>query len=165
MSGLEGQLSSTQEALLSSLGFKLGDSANYVTRRRMGTIFYPSGASTFTQQGVRVARFQITSQDWLDMSSLRVQFTLKNTDSSLPLYPRVDGIDTGDRHVGSPAIFLNRVRVFCANTVVDDVLYHGRNHMILHKLMPKNWTANADSEGLIMCPPVGSWVNNSATFA
>ena len=96
MSGLEGQLSSTQEALLSSLDFKLGESANYVTRRRMGTVFYTSGASTFTQQGVRVARFQITSNEWLDMSSLRVQFTLKSTDASLPLYPRTDGIDTGE---------------------------------------------------------------------
>ncbi len=95
---------------------------------------------------------------------MRVQFTLKNTDSSLPLYPRTDGIDTGDSNVGSPAIFFHRVRMFCANTVVDDALYHGRSHMILHKLMPKNWTANADFEGLIMCPPVGSWVNNTASF-
>ena len=165
MSGLEGQLSSTQEALLSSLDFRLGDSANYVTRRRMGTIFYPSGASTFTHSGVRVARFQITSQEWLDMSSLRVQLTLKNTHASNPLYPRTDGLDNGDSNNGSPAIFFDRVRVFAANTVVDDVLYHGRNHMILHKLMPKNWTENADSEGLIMNPPVGSWVNNNASFA
>ena len=109
-------------------------------------------------------RFHITSQDWLDMSSLRVQFTLKNTHDSKKLYPRTDGLDNGDSNNGSPAIFFDRVRVFAANTVVDDVLYHGRNHMILHKLMPKNWTENADSEGLILNPPAGSWVNNTAVL-
>ena len=71
-------ISSGEEQLLQSLDFSLAKTSSYVQERRLAS-FYPSGASSFSPDGVRVARFNITGDHWLDSSSLRLYFKLVNT--------------------------------------------------------------------------------------
>ena len=73
---MEYQLSGgAQDHLLDSLDFTLGKTANYVQSRR-STSFYPSGAGTFSSDGVRVLRINLTGlgDAWLDPTTLRLQF-------------------------------------------------------------------------------------------
>ena len=81
MGSLEYQLAGSEEQLLKSLQFGLGDkpSSNYITSRRL-TQFYPSGASTFTSNGVRVVRITVSGEGWLDPSTILLQFQLQNLD-------------------------------------------------------------------------------------
>ena len=70
-------VSGTDDSLVEQLSFKLPSTASYANERRLVSAF-PSGASQFSPDGVRVARFVITGENWLDPSTLRLAFKLKN---------------------------------------------------------------------------------------
>ena len=69
-------VSGTDDSLVEQLSFKLPSTASYANERRLVSAF-PSGASQFSPDGVRVARFVITGENWLDPSTLRLAFKLK----------------------------------------------------------------------------------------
>ena len=69
-------VSGTDDSLVEQLSFKLPSTASYANERRLVSAF-PSGASQFSPDGVRVARFVITGENWLDPSTLRPAFKLK----------------------------------------------------------------------------------------
>ena len=129
--------SSSEEQLLQSLDFSLAKTANYVQERRLAS-FYPSGASQFSVDGVRVARFNITGDHWLDPSSLRLYFKLVNTGAGAL------------QCAGGPHLAFDRMRLLIGGTVVEDVGPHyGRSHELLRRiLMPKDWVENDAIEGL-----------------
>ena len=129
--------SSSEEQLLQSLDFSLAKTANYVSERRLAS-FYPSGASQFSPDGVRVARFNITGDHWLDPSSLRLYFKLVNTGAT-PL-----------QCAGGPHLILDRVRLLIGGSVVEDVGPHyGRSHELLRRILtPASWAENDAIEGL-----------------
>ena len=125
-------VSGGEEQLLKSLDFSIGKTANYVQERRMVS-FYPSGASHFSPDGLRVARFTISGEHWLDPSSLRVYFKLQNTHATEQLLL-----------ASGPHVLFDRIRLLIGGTVVEDVgpLY-GRTHEMLRRiLMPSNWVEN-----------------------
>ena len=66
----------TDDSLVERLSFKLPSTASYATERRLVSS-HPSGASQFAPDGVRVARFVLTGENWLDPSTLRMAFKLK----------------------------------------------------------------------------------------
>ena len=68
----------TDDSLVEQLSFKLPSTASYATERRLVSS-HPSGASQFAPDGVRVARFVLSGENWLDPSTLRLAFKLKNT--------------------------------------------------------------------------------------
>jgi hypothetical protein len=121
-----------EDQLLKSLDFSLGKTAQYVQERRLVS-FYPSGASNFAPNGVRVCRFTISGEHWLDPSSLRVYFKLQNLSTTESL------------KLGSGAhVLFDRIRLLIGGTVVEDVgpLY-GRTHEMLRRhLMPSEWCLN-----------------------
>ena len=83
-------ISGGEDSLLESLSFDLPATTSYVQSRRLVS-YYPSGASTFSPNGVRVCRFTIAGDSWLDPSSLRVYAKLANTSQTGTVLQLADG--------------------------------------------------------------------------
>jgi hypothetical protein len=66
-------LSGQDDSLIEQLNFKLSNTSSFAQERRFVTS-YPSGASQFAPDGVRVARFVISGENWLDPATLRLGF-------------------------------------------------------------------------------------------
>jgi hypothetical protein len=145
MGSLEYQLAGSEEQLLKSLQFGLGDkpSSNYITSRRL-TQFYPSGASTFTSNGVRVVRITVSGEGWLDPSTILLQFQLQNLDGAHPL-----GNFTFMAKYGTPAVFFDRVRVL-SGAVLEDVWAANRVEAMLQRLMPAAWNREQRIDGYML---------------
>ena len=129
-----------QDHLLDSLDFTLGKTANYVQSRR-STSFYPSGAGTFSSDGVRVLRINLTGlgDAWLDPTTLRLQFQVRNTNAATNriLEP-----------VSGPHCFFERVRILAQGTVIEDVQYYNRTHQMLMDTLVPHWHRHTeDVEG------------------
>lgn len=135
--GLEDVVAGSDETLLSSLDFSLGPSANYVTNRR-STTWYPSGASTFSSNGVRVARIVLSGEGWLDPSTIRISMKMRNTSATLPLKP-----------LTGPWAFINRATLLMNGTVVEDVHHANRVTEMLYRFMPADYAANESIEGFM----------------
>jgi hypothetical protein len=130
-------ISGGEDALLKSLDFKLPPSSSYVQQRRLVS-YYPSGASTFSPNGVRVCRFNIVGDGWLDPASLRVYFKLANNHGT-------DRLSLA----GGPHVLFSRLRLFIGGTLVEDLDYYGRSHELLRRiLMPPEWVKNDSIESL-----------------
>ena len=82
---MEHSLAGAEDALIESLTFNLPNSANFITDRR-SVSFFPSNGNEFSPQGVKILRFMLTGTDWLDVSTLRVQYKLNNK-QNVSLYP------------------------------------------------------------------------------
>ena len=62
--------------------FNLGQGASYVTNRR-SVSFFPSGSNEYgPSTGTKVIKIRLNGTDWLDPSTVKVMFTLKNTDAA-----------------------------------------------------------------------------------
>ena len=83
---MEHTLAGSEDALIDSLTFNLPNSANFITDRR-SVSFFPSKGNNFSPQGVKILRFMLTGTDWLDPSTVRVQYKLKKM-KELNLYIR-----------------------------------------------------------------------------
>ena len=95
--------------------------------------YYPSGASTFSPNGVRVCRFTIAGDSWLDPSSLRVYAKLANTSANGTALQLADG----------PYSLFSRARLFIGGTLVEDVDIYNRSHTLFRRvLMPSAWCHN-----------------------
>ena len=76
-----------EDQLVDPLSFRLTKTASYITKRRSCT-FHASGSNIYhPTTGVKLIKIPITGQDWLDPSTFRIMFDLKNEDSAKPLYP------------------------------------------------------------------------------
>ena len=116
-------LSGGEESLLQSLDFSLPPTTSYVQSRRLVS-YYPSGASNFSPTGVRVARFNLNGNSWLDPASLRIYAKLTNTSATTTLQ-LADG----------PSVLIERIRVYMGGTLVEDVNSYGRQHFMFRRLL------------------------------
>jgi len=72
------------ETLIDQLSFQPPPVATYARERRLVQVM-PQGANTFSPNGNQVLTFNLTSQDgWLDPSSLRMHFRIRNTAAAGP---------------------------------------------------------------------------------
>ena len=111
---MDSDIAATPSSLISQLDYTIKSYAPYVVQRR-SVRMYPSSASSFSQNGVRICRVTLASEgEWLDPSTLRFQMTVNNTDAAKPLQP----VST------SANCCWNRLRILVGGTVVDDVLYY-----------------------------------------
>ena len=101
----------TEDELQSSLEYRLSPTANYITSRR-SVRNYPSGASSLSARGLRVARVNIGSDgsSFIDPATLQVTFTIQNNSTTGMLAP-----------VSGPSCFFSRCRVFCGGQLVEDI--------------------------------------------
>ena len=87
MSGLEAVTSAVEDVLLDDLSFTPKPGASYLLSKTQ-TRFHPAGSDIYTASGgTKVLRINLTADatSWMDPASLRLQFDLKNTDTTLPL--------------------------------------------------------------------------------
>ena len=101
---MEHHVQSVDDALIGGFSYKLKAGASYVTDRRSVT-FFASGGNQYSSTGVKVMRFNLNSDAWMDPSTFRIQFQLNNksfvangTNFVLPLS-------------WNPAVFFRRCRI------------------------------------------------------
>ena len=104
---MEGHAQSVEGSLIDSLSFKLRPGASYVTSRR-SVSFFPQGGNDYKPNGVKVIKIGLNGDQWLDPSTVKLFFTVQNTDTQKVLTPKV----------AFPWIFFRRVRVLCGGQIV-----------------------------------------------
>ena len=76
---LEATTNSIEDYLIDSISFKLQPGASYVTDRRSVT-FHPQGSNIYKPvQGTKVIKISMTGDQWLDPSTVQLQFDVNNS--------------------------------------------------------------------------------------
>ncbi len=125
-----------EDYLIDGLSFKLPPGSSYITDRRKCT-YWASGSNIYKpESGTKVMRFQLNGEDgtWLDPSTIRVQFSLRNNEASAKHV----------RPLGGPHLFFRRARVLVGNQLAEDILDYNRCHEQFFSLMPDNVRDNID---------------------
>ena len=124
--------------LIDNLSFKFRHGANYVQERR-SVSFYASGSNTYdSNMGTKLIKLVVTSEGWLDPSTLRVMFDVNNTATSAGkiLRPLSGGHS-----------FFQRLRILCGGTIVEDISDYNRVAEMFTTLISKDSKVNIDAEG------------------
>ncbi len=132
-------VNSVDDRLVDGLSYKLGNSSSYITDRREVS-FFASGSDVYTPVGgTRVIRVNLTGDNWLVPHSLRLFFTLVNTDAN----PTTKLL----RPIGGPWSFFQRMRVLCGGQIVEDITGYNRVHEMINKLQSEESNQNDAAEG------------------
>ena len=98
---VEAMANGVEDKPIDALSFKLQPGASYVVDRRSVT-YYPQGSNIYTPgAGTRLIRILLTGEDWMDPSTLRVMFNIKNNGNNLQNL----------RLLGGPWSFFRRMRI------------------------------------------------------
>ena len=135
---VEAMVNSVEDYLIDGLSFKLQPGASYVTDRRSVSFFVAGSNDYAPGAGARVARLNLNSDGWLDPSTVRVLYTLVNTDTAAGHYLRP---------ISGPWSFFRRCRCLVGGAIVDDIDYYNRVHEMMNILTSKNNKDNAAVEG------------------
>ena len=108
---MEATTSAVEDSLVEPLDFKIRPGASYITGRRNCSCF-SMGGNEYSPRGVRVLRYTLSSDGWLDPSSVRIMYTLVNEDIN-PIHLL--------RPLSGPATFFRRLRILCGGAVVEDI--------------------------------------------
>ena len=132
---METHIQAVDDALIDSLSFKLPNSANFINDRR-SVSFFPSGGNSYSPQGVKIIKFVITGNDWLDPSSVRIQFRLNNPNAApMRLLNPL------------PANFFRRLRIIAGGQVIEDIDCYNRVYNMIHMMLPTERRLNDAAEG------------------
>ena len=145
---METHIQATEDALIDTLSFKLPSTANFITDRR-SVSFFPAGSNDYGPRGVKIMKFMLTGTDWLDPSTVRVQFTLNNKDPAKNLHPLNP----------LPATFFRRLRIICGGIVIEDIDFYNRVYNMVHTLLPFERRMNDFAEGFGLAEGYGSTYN------
>ena len=75
---LEATTNAIEDYLIDSISFKLQPGASYVTDRR-SVSYFPSGSNIYRPvAGTKVIKITLTGDQWLDPSTVQLQFDLEN---------------------------------------------------------------------------------------
>ena len=74
---MEHHAQSIDDALIGGLSYKLKPGASYATNRR-SVSYFASGGNSYSPNGVKVMKFNLAGDQWLDPSTFRVAFQLNN---------------------------------------------------------------------------------------
>ena len=76
---VEAIANSIEDKLVDSLQFKLKEGASYINDRSV--TFYPQGSNIYKPtSGTKVIKIMLTGNSWLDPSTFRVMFDVRNND-------------------------------------------------------------------------------------
>ena len=135
---METHIQSVEDALIDSLSFKLPNSANFINERKSVT-FFPTGGNNFTPQGVKIIKFMLAGTNWLDPSTVKMQFRLRNT---APVGPaNLQPISA------LPALMFRRLRILAGGQVIEDIDMYNRVYHMVHNLLPAERRFNDYVEG------------------
>ena len=109
---MEHHAQSVDDALIGGLSYKHKPGASHVTNCRSFS-YFASGGNGYKPSGVRVMKFNLTGDQWMDPSTFRVAFQLN--------HPGYDSIGTTYVQPLSwnPAVFFCRARIICAGVVLE----------------------------------------------
>ena len=134
---MEATLSDITDELVDSFNFKLNPSATYVTERRNCT-FFSQGSNTYSPSGVRVLKFNLSSNGWLDPSSVRIMYTLVNEDTNPDHYLRP---------VSGPWSLFRRLRITCQGVTIEDIDQFDKISHMFSLLSTDEYLTNTHIEG------------------
>ena len=143
---MEATAQSVEDYLIDSLSFKLKPGASYITNRR-GVTFFPHGGNAYSPTGVKVIKIVLTGDSWLDPSTVRFQFALRN-DNPLPACKL--------RTISGPWSFFRRVRILAGGQILEDMDEYNRIHEMFHMLQAPETRSNDNMEGFGV-----RWDNNN----
>ena len=133
---VDAMVNSVEDYLIDGLSFKLSPGASQVTDRRSVTS-HPAGSNIYPPSaGTKVIRINLTGGGWLDPSTVRLAFNVKNGDTTKALRPLSGGWS-----------FFRRSRCLVGGAIVDDIDYYNRVHEMLHILTSEQNRNNDDIEG------------------
>ncbi|MFM7979966.1 MAG: hypothetical protein ACKPKO_11690 [Candidatus Fonsibacter sp.] len=103
---------SLEDTLIDGLSYKLAMTASYITNRRSCT-FHPQGSNIYkATDGTRLIKFNIGSHEWLDPSTFRIMYDLRND----------------FRPIGGPWSFFTRMRILAGGQILEDIDMYNRVH-------------------------------------
>jgi len=118
-------LSHESEELIPGLSYTLGPTAQFARDRQATTLFFPLEVTNTPSQG---SELQSGGDMFLDPSTLRLAFTLKNDDATANHLLRPLS--------NSPMCFFQRMRVLMKGTLVEDINYLHRVEHLFDLLLP-----------------------------
>ena len=143
LSNMEHHAQSIEDALIGGLSYKLKPGASYVTNRR-SVSFMASGGNQYSSTGVKVMRFNLTADQWLDPSSFRVAFQLNN--KTLTTQLTVTRKAVKPLH-WNPAILFRRARLIAGGQVIEDIDNFNRLSLMITALKPEDDQLDIANEG------------------
>ena len=144
---MESISAAADEILIDSLSFKLPGSGNYIQERKCVT-FQTEGSNTYApDQGTRVMRWRLSTEGWLDPSTVRVFLDVVNNDQALvaPVPPASWPLNKVLRPLGPVHAFFKRLRITMRGVVIEDIM-----------------DFNRVSEMFDICTPTANRLNNLA---
>ena len=79
---LETTMNSVEDKLIDGLSYQLEAGAKYLTNKRQ-VKFYPQGSNIYKPRGgTKMIKIMLNGEEFLDPSSVRVSFDLKNEDAN-----------------------------------------------------------------------------------
>ena len=133
---MEHHAQSVDDALIGGLSYKLTSGASYVTNRR-SVSYFPMGGNNYSPTGVKVIKFNLTGDQWLEPDTLRIMFQMNNADNASALKPL---------H-WNPAVFFRRARLIAGGQVVEDIDNFNRLSLMLSSLKTTEQQLMDASEG------------------
>ena len=135
---MERHVASLEPLLIKNLSFKLKESAQYIDSRRQVS-YFASGSNIYsTTSGTRVLKVVLNGQEWLDPSSIYLQYDLRNTDSA-------GGEGAKVRPVSGAHCFFQRLRVITGHgTIVEDISDYNQVHELFSNMKPREEVDNDD---------------------
>ena len=135
---VEAIANSIEDKLIDGLSFKLAPGASYVQERKSVT-YHPQGSNIYMATGgTKLIKMLITGDGWVDPSTFRIMFDLRNNASD---------VDKQLRPLGGPWSFFKRLRILCGGAVVEDITEYNRVHERFSTLTAPDSRTNVDMEG------------------
>ena len=139
---MEHHAQSTDDALIGGLSYKLKAGASYVTNRR-SVSYFASGGNTYSPTGVKVMKLNLTGDQWLDPSTFRVAFQLRNHNGT-----NTTGFQIMVQPLSwNPAVVFRRARLICGGQVVEYIDDLKRLSLMLTDLAPEDDQHDIACEG------------------
>ena len=134
---MEHHAQSVGDALIGGLSYKLKAGASFVTNRR-SVSYFASGGNSYSPNGVKVIKFNLAGDQWLDPNTFRVAFQLSNNNGSNIMVQPLSW---------NPAVFFRRARLICGGQVVEDIDDFNRLRLMLTDLLPEDGQHDIACEG------------------
>ena len=133
---MEGVANSVEDRLVDGLSFQLKPGASYVTERK-SVSYHPQGSNIYSTNGTKLVKLLLTGDQWLDPSTFRIMFDLRNMDGDANKLLRP---------LGGPHTFFRRMRILANGAVIEDIDNYNRVHEMFKTLGASDARVNDKAE-------------------
>ena len=142
---MEHHAQSVDDALIGGLSYKLKAGASYMTNRR-SVSYFAQGGNQYSPNGIKVMKFNLTGDQWLNPSTCGVMFQLNNAGNVGA--PEGSATKALEPLSWNPAVFFRRARTICGGVVVEDIDNFNRLSLMLAALTNEEEQNSIAGEGL-----------------